>query len=173
MRIQVIQCTIRLLTTLPSTFVHALNLFVATTRALVLLSAGDGNERVDLGERVRLLFVGLSTMDDVQRMRVTYLARTRSSARWCPLSRGPGARRAVRSTRHPMRVTSILLWPVLGISRGRCMTRVMRHVVGGVRRVGGVGGTRRGYVWIYRYLRVRLDVLGMMMVILVSILQGH
>ena len=54
-RVQVIQCAIRLFTSLPSTFVHSLNFFVAAARALVLLSAWNGNEGVDLRERVRIL----------------------------------------------------------------------------------------------------------------------
>ena len=50
---------------------------------------------------------------------------------------------------------------------------VVSHIVRRVRRVRRVGRTRRGDVWIYRYIGIRLDVWRMMMVILVSILQGH
>lgn len=50
MRIKMVQCTICLFTTIPSTFVHTLNFFVTTTRTLVLLSTGNGNERVYLEE---------------------------------------------------------------------------------------------------------------------------
>jgi len=52
MRIQVVQSTICLFTTIPSTFVHSLNLFESSTRALVLLSTWDWNEGIDLGRMV-------------------------------------------------------------------------------------------------------------------------
>ena len=48
MRIQMIQSPIRLFTSLMSTFVHALNLLVATAGTLVLLGTGNWDERVDL-----------------------------------------------------------------------------------------------------------------------------
>lgn len=58
MRIQMVQRAVSLLATLPSTFVHALDLFIATTGSLVLLSAGDWHERVDLRERMWILRSG-------------------------------------------------------------------------------------------------------------------
>lgn len=72
-----------------------------------------------------------------------------------------------------MGVSSILLRPVL-IAWGR-VTLILRHFVTllRVRRVRRVGGTRRGYGGIYRYVGVRLYMWCIMMVILVSILQGH
>lgn len=45
-RIQVIEGAIRLFTTLPATLVHALNLFIAPTRSLVLLRTWNWNEGV-------------------------------------------------------------------------------------------------------------------------------
>ncbi len=65
-RIEMIQGTIRLLTTLPTALVHALNLFETTSRALCLLRAGNGDERVDLRERMRLLFKKLSKTDRME-----------------------------------------------------------------------------------------------------------
>lgn len=56
MCVQVIEGAVRLLAALPPTFVHSLNLFIATSWALVLLCARNGNERVNLRERVRWLF---------------------------------------------------------------------------------------------------------------------
>lgn len=56
MRIEMVQRAICLLTPLPSTLVHALNLFIATARPLVLLRTGDRDEGVDLGKRMRILF---------------------------------------------------------------------------------------------------------------------
>lgn len=138
----------------------------------MLLSAWDRDERIDLRERMRLLFKRLSQTDSVEGMRVTYLTRTRPSARWCSLGRCPRSWRAVWS-RHAMRMAGVMLRPLLRVSGRRPMALVMGHVVRRVRRIGRVGGTRRGDVWIYRYIGIRLDVLGMMMVILVSILQGH
>lgn len=72
-----------------------------------------------------------------------------------------------------MGMSSILLRPVV-IARRR-MTLVLRHFVTLLRivRVRRVGGTRRGYGGIYRYVGVRLYMWCIMMVILVSILQGH
>lgn len=54
-RIQMVERPVRLLAALPSAFVHSLDFFVAATGALVLLSAGDRDERVNLGKRVRIL----------------------------------------------------------------------------------------------------------------------
>ncbi len=53
--IQVVQCAISLLTTIPSTLVHALDLFVASSGTLVLLGAWDGNKGVDLRQRMLLI----------------------------------------------------------------------------------------------------------------------
>lgn len=50
-----VQCTISLLATVPTTLVHALNFFVAAPGTLVLLRAGDRHERVNGGQRVTAL----------------------------------------------------------------------------------------------------------------------
>jgi hypothetical protein len=42
--VEVIQCTIRLLTSIPTTLVHTLDFFISATGALVLLSAWDGDK---------------------------------------------------------------------------------------------------------------------------------
>lgn len=55
MRIQMVQRAVSLLATLPATLVHALDFFITTAGSLVLLSAGDGHERVDLRQRVWVL----------------------------------------------------------------------------------------------------------------------
>ena len=47
-RIQVVERAVGLLAAVPAALVHALDLFVASSRALVLLGTGDGDERVDL-----------------------------------------------------------------------------------------------------------------------------
>lgn len=47
-RIEVVQCSVCLLTAIPSALVHTLNLLVTATRSLVLLGTGDRHERVDL-----------------------------------------------------------------------------------------------------------------------------
>lgn len=172
MRVQMVQCTVCLLASLPSTLVHAFNLFVAATRAFVLLSTWDWDKGVDLRKRVRILFQGLSQTDGVEGMRATHLTRTWSGTGWGSLGRGSCSRRAVGSPGHSMWMASVLLGPVLGISR-RWMTLVVIHVVGRVWRIGWVGRTWRSNVRIYRYIRVRLNVWRMMMVIRVSILQGH
>lgn len=73
-----------------------------------------------------------------------------------------------------MRMSSVLLRPML-IARRR-VAWVLGHFVPllRVRGVGRrIGRTRCGYGRIYRYLGVRLYMWGVMMVILVSILQGH
>ena len=139
MRVQVVQCTICLLASLPPTFVHALNLLVAATGALVLLSTWDWNKRVDLRKRVRILFQGLSQTDGVEGMRATHLTRTWSGTGRGSLGRGSCSRRAVWSTRHSMWMASVLLRPMLRVSR-RWVALVMIHVV---RRVWRVGRVRR------------------------------
>ena len=48
MGVEVVQCAISLLTAIPSTLIHTLDFFVSSTRALVLLGTGNGNEGVDL-----------------------------------------------------------------------------------------------------------------------------
>ena len=48
-RVQMIERAVRLLAAVPPTLVHPLDFLVTTTRTLVLLSAGDGDEGVDLG----------------------------------------------------------------------------------------------------------------------------
>jgi uncharacterized membrane protein YkgB len=48
MSIEMVQCTISLLATIPSTLVHALDFFISSTGALVLLGTRNRNERVDL-----------------------------------------------------------------------------------------------------------------------------
>ena len=55
MRVQMIKRAVCLLATVPSTFVHSLNFFVAATWALVLLSTRNRDEGVDLRKRVRIL----------------------------------------------------------------------------------------------------------------------
>jgi len=54
MGIEMIQCAISLLASVPSTLVHALDLFISSTRALVLLGTGNRNEGVDLRGKVLL-----------------------------------------------------------------------------------------------------------------------
>jgi hypothetical protein len=46
--VEVVQRSVGLFAAIPATLVHAINLFVASARALVLLGAGDGYEGVDL-----------------------------------------------------------------------------------------------------------------------------
>jgi hypothetical protein len=47
-RVQVIERAICLLTTLPATLVHSLNLFISTTGTLVLLGTGNRNKGINL-----------------------------------------------------------------------------------------------------------------------------
>lgn len=54
-RIQMVQRAIRLFAALPSTLIHPLDFFIATTGPLVLLRAWDRHEGIHLGERVRVL----------------------------------------------------------------------------------------------------------------------
>ena len=53
--IEMIQCAIGLLTAIPPTFVHALDFFVSSTGALMLLGARNRNEGVYLGQVMRLV----------------------------------------------------------------------------------------------------------------------
>lgn len=52
--VEVVQSAIGLLTALPSTLVHALDLLVATARTLVLLGTRDRDEGVDLQQNHRV-----------------------------------------------------------------------------------------------------------------------
>jgi hypothetical protein len=52
--IEMVEGAVGLLAALPAALVHALDLLVAAARALMLLGAGDGNERVD-GRELRAL----------------------------------------------------------------------------------------------------------------------
>lgn len=72
-----------------------------------------------------------------------------------------------------MRMPGVLLGPA--VMAVRWVTWVLGHVVSllGVRGILWIRGTRRGYGWIYRYLGVRLHMRRVMMVILLSIVQGH
>ena len=70
-----------------------------------------------------------------------------------------------------MGVSCVLLRPVLRIAWRR-VTLIVIHLVRlrRIRRVGGIRGARGRNIWIYRHFGIRLDVLGMMMVVLLSIL---
>lgn len=72
-----------------------------------------------------------------------------------------------------MRVPGVLLGPAM--MAVWWVAWVLGHVVSllSVRGVLRVRGTRRGYGRIYRYLGVRLHMRRVMMVILLSIVQGH
>ena len=56
MRIKMVQSPVRFLTSLPTAFVHALDLFVTAAGSLVLLRTRNGHEGVNLGRSVRTLF---------------------------------------------------------------------------------------------------------------------
>jgi len=161
MRIKMIQCTICLLAALPSAFVHPLNLFIAAARALVLLSTGNGDEGVNLRQRLRIL--SMSKYDARHRVRIIYLSGARSSCN--------GSAHSGEHSGYTVWLSRILLGPwVISLLR---VALVLGHVVvGRVRRVWWVGRTRLGYGRIYRYLGIRL-MWGIVMVILLSILQRH
>lgn len=53
-RIQVVQCSIRFFTPMPAALVHSFNLFVSSARALVLLSARNRYEGIDLSSLIRM-----------------------------------------------------------------------------------------------------------------------
>lgn len=48
--VQVVECAVSLFAAVPATLVHALDLLVATSGALMLLSTRDGDKRVDLSK---------------------------------------------------------------------------------------------------------------------------
>src|SRR6266498_1063188 len=53
-RIEMVQCPIRLLAAIPSTLVHSLNFFIPTSWAFVLLSTWDRHKGIHLIIRVSL-----------------------------------------------------------------------------------------------------------------------
>ena len=162
-----VQCAIGLFAPLPPAFVHALDFFVTATGALVLLRARDGDERIYLRQRMRILHVTKYRLW-WKGSRGMYLTGAGPSRR-CRTRRGHrSSRRAVRSARHSVGMPGVLLRPwVIALLR---VSLIVRHVVvRRVRRVLRVSRAGCGYRRIYRYLRVRLVLLGMM-VILLSIL---
>ena len=175
MGIQMIERAICLLTSLPSTLVHTLNLFIAPARSLMLLGAGNRDKRINLRKRMRILLgTRLSTGGKKKRIGrgKSYLSRSRSRT-------GRRARRAIAggavgSAGHPMGMSCVLLRPMLRVAWGR-VALIMVHLVRlwRIRRVGRIGRARGRNVWIYRHFGIRLDVLRMMMVVVLSILQGH
>jgi hypothetical protein len=48
MSIKVVQCAVGLFTAIPTALVHSLNLFVSSSRSLMLLRTRNGHERVNL-----------------------------------------------------------------------------------------------------------------------------
>lgn len=63
--IEMIQRAIRFFAPIPATFVHPFNLFIATARSLVLLSAGDRNKRIDLDKEGRQILLAELTEQGV------------------------------------------------------------------------------------------------------------
>lgn len=55
-RVQMVKCAIGLFASVPTTFVHALNFFISSTRSFVLLRTRNGNERVHSRERMSALY---------------------------------------------------------------------------------------------------------------------
>src|SRR5262249_37923915 len=53
--VQMVEGAICLFAAIPAAFVHALNLFISSSRSLVLLRARDWNERVDGRQRMTTL----------------------------------------------------------------------------------------------------------------------
>lgn len=51
-RVQVVERAVSLFATVPTTLVHPLNLFIASSRSLVLLCARDGHERINLNSNM-------------------------------------------------------------------------------------------------------------------------
>ena len=139
--VEVIESAVRLFASVESALVHAFDFFVSPTRTLVLLRAGNWNERVNLHRCVSKTFVNKATA------RSAYLPRPRRSRGG---RRTSGRRRARRAVRHAVRVGSIA-GPVGRVSRRR-VPCVLAHLValgrvGRVRaRVGRArGGNRRIY----------------------------
>lgn len=51
--IEMVQSTVGFFAAIPPTLIHALDFFVATARSLVLLGAGNRNERVNLFSKAK------------------------------------------------------------------------------------------------------------------------
>ena len=174
-RVQVVERSVSLLASLMPAFVHALDFFVATTGAFVLLRSRNRNEGVHLRQRVWWTLFARVRRDARRGINTTYLARTwRASRRLGATGRHARARRTVRSTGHSRMMTITLPGPVTITLRG--VTRVLRHLValGSVRRIrAGERRTRLSDGRIYRDVGVRLDAWSVMMVMVMAILQRH
>jgi hypothetical protein len=58
MSVEMIQGTIGLFTTVPATFIHALDFYISSTGTLVLLGTWDRDEGVNLRQRMLLTISG-------------------------------------------------------------------------------------------------------------------
>jgi hypothetical protein len=58
--VEMIQCTVSLFATVPSTLVHTLNFFISSARSLVLLGTRNRNKRVNLRRGEKLAFCALA-----------------------------------------------------------------------------------------------------------------
>ena len=161
-RVQVVQRAVGLFAPLPAAFVHPLDLFVSSARALVLLGARDGHKRVDL--RGGGQDPGHGGGRGRQGHRGTYLTSAGSCGRACSAGRDARARGAVGSG-EVLRVPGVLLRIVvagLRLARGIVAHVMAPMAVGRVLRIGRAGLRDGG---IYRYVRVRFHVRRVMMVI--------
>lgn len=104
--VQVVQGAIGLLATVPAALVHALDFLVTSTGTLVLLGAGDGDEGVDLRERMLLTISGSqSKSQGTSRHGIdaSRLLSTGSSASTLVGGRSCGLQRASqRDSEHPL-----------------------------------------------------------------------
>ena len=167
--IEVVQCAIGLFTSIPSTFVHALDFLVATAGALVLLGARDGDEGVDLRERVGLLLhVRISLVLGIMNTNLSRSSPGRGR-RGCRRHGGRG-RRMGAVGRDGVRVRLTILAPfgatvhasLAGVP-GVGLCHVVLRRVGRVlawRRVGRAGG---GDGRIYRKVGVRFHAVRVLM----------
>ena len=171
-RIEMIQCPIRLFTSIPSALIHPLDFFISSSWSLMLLSTGDGNEAVHLRR--------VSTHLNHGKMDHSYLSRSRAGgSRWRALN---SAWVLSERTRH-----TVLWWiscPLLVRRAWWHVARVLRWSISlmhtlilSVGRVGRIGRTSLGNGRIYWNIRVRrrrdLACMGGLLVLSRALWQGH
>lgn len=142
--IEMVKRSIRLLTPIPSTLVHALNLLIPSTRSLILGRTGDRDKRVNLRKRV----IGRRV---ARALAVRLLRRngTRGGNHvWRTSHSGRGWGVAVRTSTHLVRSGSVRgpIMPPGGVGRAGVLLITFAHCVrtGGVLRAVVAGGRECG-----------------------------
>lgn len=156
-RVQMIQRAVCFFATVPTTFVHPLNLFIPPPRSLVLLRARNRYERVDSREWMTSLHSVSFKLVEMHRCKITH--RWRSRCRVCDHAWWCSARGSRRVRIHGLLILSCPIWSAVChwlscVLRLHLMLWRIRGVV--VRR--RICRARLSYRWIYWDISVRVRI---------------